>query len=434
MRTITLLGKDDFMAKRYDKKHRLLRTGETERSDGYYTYRWTTRDGKRHSITTNTLEELREKEKEILRDVSDGIRADAKNVTLNDIFRLWRNLKRNLKGNTYSNYCYMYNQFVAEELGNLPIVNIKRSDVKRFYNKLLDERHLKIATIDNIHTVLHQVLQMAVEDNYVRQNVSDNLLKELKMSHNFEACHRKALTLAEQELFLEFLSNENSRYHHWYPVFAVMLGTGMRVGEVCGLRWEDIDLNNKMIDVNHTLVYYNHRDEHGCYFSIHTPKTKAGKRQIPMTKEVKNAFLKEKSYQELFDINSNATVDGYTNFIFVNRFGRVQHQGTLNKALRRIIRDCNDKQFAKGKKNPVLLPNFSCHSLRHTFTTRLVEAGVNIKVIQELCGHSRSDVTLDIYTTVTKELKQREFGNFEEKLRHSKEELRSNQDIQTEEE
>ena len=65
-----------------------------------------------------------------------------------------------------------------------------------------------------------------------------------------------------------------------------------------------------------------------------------------------------------------------------------------------------------------LLPNFSCHSLRHTFTTRLVEADVNIKVIQELCGHTRSDVTLDIYTTVTKELKQREFGNFEEKMRN----------------
>lgn len=61
----------------------------------------------------------------------------------------------------------------------------------------------------------------------------------------------------------------------------------------------------------------------------------------------------------------------------------------------------------------MLLPNFSCHSLRHTFTTRLVEAGVNIKVIQNLCGHSRSDVTLDIYTTVTKELKQAEFDDFQ---------------------
>jgi len=68
----------------------------------------------------------------------------------------------------------------------------------------------------------------------------------------------------------------------------------------------------------------------------------------------------------------------------------------------------------------VLLPDFSCHSLRHTFTTRLVEADVNIKVIQELCGHTRSNVTLGIYTTVTKELKQREFGNFEEKMKKQK--------------
>ena len=116
-----------------------------------------------------------------------------------------------------------------------------------------------------------------------------------------------------------------------------------------------------------------------------------------MTEDVKNAFLLEKEMQELDGIHNNVTVDGYQNFIFINRFGGVQHQGSLNKALRRIIRDCNDKQLLKEKKNPVLLPNFSCQSLRHTFTTRLVEAGVNIKVIQNLCGHSRSDVTLDIY-------------------------------------
>ena len=195
----------------------------------------------------------------------------------------------------------------------------------------------------------------------------------------------------------------------------------MRVGEICGLRWEDIDLENGMIDVNHTLVYYNH-EVNGCYFNINTPKTRAGKRQIPMLEDVKAAILMEKAYQEYNGIKCNMTVDGYTNFIFINRFGNLQHQGTLNKALCRIIRDCNDMQLAKAKKNPVLLPNFSCHSLRHTFTTRLVEAGVNIKVIQELCGYIRSDVTLDIYTTVTKELKQREFGNFEEKLNQQKQE------------
>ena len=278
---------------------------------------------------------------------------------------------------------------------------------------------MKIATIDNIHTVLHQVLELAVEDNYVRNNVSDNLLKELKQTHHFEDEHKRALTVAEQELFLEFLASEKTQYHHWYPIFAVMVGTGMRVGEICGLRWEDVDVENGIIDVNHTLVYYNHA-VNGCYFNIHTPKTKAGKRQIPMLDEVKEAFRMEKAYQEFNNIKCNVSVDGFTNFIFVNRFGNLQHQGTLNKALRRIIRDCNEMQFTKGKKNPVLLPNFSCHSLRHTFTTRLVEAGVNIKVIQELCGHTRSDVTLDIYTTVTKELKMREFGNFEEKMKQQK--------------
>lgn len=416
------------MAKRYDKKHRLLRTGESERADGYYTYRWTSRNGKRHSVTASSLDELRVKEEQILRDTSDGIRADAQNVTVNDLYELWKSLKRNLKGNTYSNYCYMYHQFVSEAIGKLPICKLKRSDVKRFYNMLADERNLKIATIDNIHTVLHQVLQLAVEDNYVRQNVSDNMLKELKMSHHFEEDHRRALTVPEQELFLSFIADESCQYHHWWPIFTVMVYTGMRVGEICGLRWEDIDMEAGMIDVNHTLVYYNHRDEHGCYFSIHTPKTKAGNRQIPMTEEVKTAFIEEKRCQEECGIRCNATVDGYANFIFINRFGNVQHQGTLNKALRRIIRDCNDKQLSKGKKNPVLLPNFSCHSLRHTFTTRLVEAGVNIKVIQELCGHSRSDVTLDIYTTVTKELKQREFGNFEAKLKEQKQEWKERLD------
>ena len=159
--------------------------------------------------------------------------------------------------------------------------------------------------------------------------------------------------------------------------------------------------------------------KNGCYFDIHSPKTKAGVRQIPMTEEVKNAFLLEKKMQDLAGIQSKVTIDGYHNFIFVNRFGNVQNQGTLNRALRRIIRDCNDEQLLK-KKNPVLLPNFSCHSLRHTFTTRLVEAGVNIKVIQNLCGHSRSDVTLDIYTTVTKELKQSEFDDFQKKLKEKK--------------
>ena len=403
--------------KRYDSKHRLLRTGETERTDGYYIYRWTTRDGRRHSCTATTLEALREKEDEIAKDKHDGIRAEAKNVTINDIYNLWREIKRGLKDNTFQNYCYMYEQFVAEEIGKLRIQTLKKSDIKRFYNLLVDERELKISTVDNVHTVLHQVLTVAVDDGYLRTNVSDNVLKELKQARNLETDKRKALTQAEQDLFLEFLQSEKTPFHHWYPIFAVMLGTGMRVGEVTGLRWCDIDLDKGIIDVNHTLVYYNHA-ENGCYFNIHTPKTKAGTRQIPMLDYVKEAFLQEKQYQEDNHIQCNVTIDGYTDFIFVNRFGGVQHQGTLNKAIRRITRVCNEAQFSKNSNPEVLLPRFSCHSLRHTFTTRLVEAGVNIKVVQDVLGHKDVKTTLNIYTDATQELKQREFETLQKKMVH----------------
>ena len=410
--------------KRFDKKHRLLKKGEIQRADGYYTYRWTSRNGKRHSVTASTLEELREREEQIARDMSEGIRGDAKNVTLDDMFELWKRLKRGLKGNTFQNYCYMYRTFVSPEIGKLRIATLKKSDIKAFYNSLVDGKNLKIATVDNIHTVLHQVLEVAVEDRYMRTNISDNLMKELKQSHNIGQERKRALTEPEQELFLDFLKRDNTPYRHWYPVFAVMVNTGMRVGEITGLRWEDVDFEENVIEVSHTLVYYNHSDE-GCYFSIHTPKTEAGTRVIPMLDEVREAFLEEKSYQESNQLKCKASIDGYTDFIFINRFGNVQHQGTLNKALRRIIRDCNDMQLAKGGKDPLLLPRFSCHSLRHTFTTRLVEAGVNLKVIQDALGHKDFSTTMDIYTDVTKELRQREFDSLQEKMGRKKDKRES---------
>ena len=101
---------------------------------------------------------------------------------------------------------------------------------------------------------------MAVEDCYLRSNPSDNVLRELKKAHQFETNRRKALTVAEQNLLLSYLS-KTPKYQHWYPIFAVMLGTGLRVGEATGLRWCDVDLEEGTISVNHTLVNYDHREE-----------------------------------------------------------------------------------------------------------------------------------------------------------------------------
>lgn len=396
--------------RRLDKNRLTLRKGESFRKDGRYCYRWNTRDGKRHYIYAGTLDELRRKEMELTVDQFDGIRTDKQHTTVNDVFELWCELKRGLKDNTFQNYKYMYNNFVRNGFGKLRVSNVKKSDVKKFYNTLADEKILKIATIDTVHNILHQVFALAVDDNYIRQNPTENMLRELKQSHGFQVTKRKALTVPEQELFIRFLKT-NAKYKHWYPVFATMLGTGMRVGEIVGLRWCDVDFENNLIDVNHTLVYYNKGDNNGCSFAINTPKTKAGSRTIPMLETVKEAFLLEKAYQEEIGLSCNAKVDGFTNFIFINRFGNVQHQGTLNKAIRRIIRDCNDAVLLKATDdNPVLLPPFSCHSLRHTFTTRLCEEDVNVKVMQSVLGHADFSTTMDIYTDVTNDLKQKAFS------------------------
>ena len=137
--------------------------------------------------------------------------------------------------------------------------------------------------------------------------------------------------------------------------------------------------------------------------------TIGSKGQIVIPKAARETFEHEKQKQEDLGLHCEVTIDGYTDFIFINRFGQVQHQATLNKAIRRIIRDCNDEQFLHSDEPDVLLPHFSCHSLRHTFTTRMCEAGVNIKVIQDALGHSDISTTLNIYADVTKEMKAEEF-------------------------
>lgn len=402
--------------RRKDKRGRVLKEGETQRRDGSYDFRWRTSDGKRHSIYAKTLEELREKEIKVQRDKSDGIRVEAKNTTLNDVYDLWVELKKGIKDNTFQNYQYMYNQFVYPIFGKQKVMDLKRSDVRRFYNNLVDQQNIKVSTLESIQTVLYQVLELAVEEDYLRANPSANAIKELKQTHNFDTERRRALTIKEHQLFVKFL-NESSLCSRWKPIFTVMINTGLRVGELTGLRWNDIDFENNTININHTLVYYKHKN--GCYFSINTPKSKAGYRTIPMIDDVREAFLEERRYQIASGVNQNVTIDGFTNFIFINRYGNVQNQGMLNKALRFIIRECNEMVLdnVKSHDEVVLLPRFSCHTLRHTFATRLCEAGVNIKVIQEALGHSDVKTTLNVYADATKELKKSEFDRFDEFLK-----------------
>lgn len=398
--------------RRKDSKNRILKEGEYERSNKTYEFKWTDKIGKRHSIYAKTLEELREKEIDILRDNLNGIKVNGKNLTVNDFYKKWESLKRGLKNNTFQNYKYMYNQFAKDQIGNIKVCELKRTDVRSFYNMLLDVRHLKLRTIECLHTVIHQILELAVEDDCIRYNPSDNALKELKRTHNKDVEKRKAFTKDEQKIFENYLKKEGLN-HRWYPVFIVMLWTGLRVGELTGLTWNDIDFENNTITVSRILVYYDKGGKGKCGYAIHTPKTNAGNRVVPMIEKVRLALLEEQAYQKELGIKCVANIDGYTDFVFINRYGTTHNQATLNKALRRIIRDCNYEIMDKGNANSIILPNVSNHSLRHTFTTRMLEAGINVKVMQEVLGHADAQTTMNIYAEAKQDFTKEELNKFE---------------------
>jgi len=405
-------------SRRFDNRHMVLQKGEYQKANGMYEYRWTDAYGKRHSVYAADLDELRIKKQKVELNKYDGIKEPPVTLTVEKLYETWRVLKRGIKTSTMSNYVYVFDSLIRPSFGKKRIVQLKRTDIRAFYISLLEERGVSIATVENVHNVLQQVLQYAVDDDILRKNPCDRVLKELKVScSNLRSPKRRALSLKEEINFLKFIY-DSELYLHWFPTFFVMANTGLRVGELTGLRWQDVDLENGLIDINHTLVYFDHRDEKGCYYSINTPKTENGYRKIIMTDAVKNAFAMEKKYQELAHVESKDEIDGYEDFIFINRYGHVQNQGTLNKAIRRIIRDFNLAAVDRGLTEPEdMLPHFSCHILRHTYATRLMECGSSLKFLQYQMGHADIQTTFDRYISVTNDFKHKEIKSFEDYMK-----------------
>lgn len=420
--------------KRTDNKGRILKDGETQRKDGSYRFTYTDADGKRHDVYSRRLVptdrlppgckddlSLREKERKILRDLEDGIKATVENrATLNDLFNLYISNKPELKQSTRSNYLYMYKKYVQDDIGKKKISSIKYSDVKAYYNRLIRERGFKPNSMEIIHTIIHPVFTMAVRDGYIRINPATGAMAEIKKSNNWEKPKRHALTKAEQAAFIDYIKSSKI-YNHWLPLFTVLLGTGCRIGEVIGLRWEDCDFEDGIISINHNMVYRKYEGDPKARFHIETPKTEAGTRIVPMLAEVKEALRTEWAKQEIIGFNESI-IDGYTGFIFQNRYGDPLSPHSVNRAIDRIcaayIED-ETIQADRDGRDPVLIRHFSAHNLRHTFCTRYCEIEKNIKAIQEIMGHADIETTMNIYAEATKEVKKQSFANLEGKIKIS---------------
>ncbi len=361
---------------------------------------------------------LRKKEAELMKNQLDGLDIYVAGMaSVNFVFDRYMSLKTNLRETTRGNYVYMYDRFVRNTFGKRKIADIKYSDVLQFYNCLLSENKIQVNTLESIHSLLHPTFQLAVRDEIIRINPTDGVMAEIKKSSAHSSEKRHALTIPQQRAFMEHIAN-HPVYYHWWPLFTVLLGTGCRIGEALGLRWEDLDFDNRVISINHSVVYYPIGEERTSVQRISKPKTKAGERTIPMLDSVKDAFemLREEQQENGW---GDAEIDGMTGFVFCNRFGDVPNPPTVNRAIKRIVADYNATEEINAKKErrqPLLLPDFSAHNLRHTFCTRLCEQETNLKVIQSIMGHKDIKTTMDVYAEATEEKKQESFERLAAKL------------------
>ena len=374
--------------KRKDNRGRLLKKGEYQRPNLTYEYRYTDALGKRHSIYAPTLEALREQEDKLqtkcpypLPPSSPASLAYAEgNFTVLDLLERYISLKQGVRYATTVGYGFVMNLVKKEEFGYRKINTIRTSDAKLWFMKLQKDGR-GYSTITSVRGVIKPAFQMAYEEDIIRKNPFDFKLNDVVRN---DSKKREALTPEQAETFMNFIRND-SYYCRYYDEFLILLETGMRVSELCGLTKDDLDFENRKIKVDHQLV----RERGGKYY-VEKTKTESGRRFIPMTDSVFESLknvLKRRAHPKREWI-----IDGYKGFLFLDKDDKPyvalhveHHMQWATQKYRRLYP--NDP-----------LPKITPHVLRHTFCTNMANAGMDLKSLQYLMGHSDASVTMNVYT------------------------------------
>ena len=382
---------------RKDNKGRNLRTGESQRSDGRYMYRYKDEiTGKRITIYDMDLASLREQEKKVNKDMDDQLITDTsvKKLTVNGLFERYM-ATTNIRERTKKNYIGMWNHRVRNTLGNIRVVDFKTSHVRTFFSQLSDEG-LAHSTIKGFYAMLNPSFEMAVADEIIRKNPVTGTLGD----YGAPAKEKEALTLEQQEKLLKFVENSKVYKPH-LPMMQIMFGACLRVSETIGLTWSDVDMKNREIHVGGQLVYYE-GDEGYCFHDSET-KTDAGIRTIPMTQTVYDAFRKQKELNLMLGLQSNVEIGGRSGFIFNTKHGRPIMPAGVNSFLKNIVNAYNKKETAlaaQENREPEQMSHIAAPTLRHTGCTRLGENNVNPKVMQYVMGHSDAKITMNVYNHI----------------------------------
>ena len=377
--------------KRRDSKNRILQSGESQRPDGRYQYKYTDTFGETKFVYSWKLVptdkipagkrpdlSLREKIKQIQKDLDDGIDTIGKKMTVCQLYAKYIRQRGNVKRGTKKGRKQLMNLLSEDKLGAASIENVKLSDAKEWALRM-QEKGIAFNTISNHKRSLKAAFFLAVQDDCLRKNPFDFNINEVL---NDDTELKVPLSPEQEKELLNFIQ-EDKVYQKYYDEIVILLETGLRVSELCGLTDTDLDFEKGYVKVDHQLL---RSAEDGFY--IETPKTESGNRQIPMTAAASEAFkrvLKNRKGAKPI------IIDGYAHFLFLNRDGLPKTAANYDAMFKCLLKKYNKYHEAPLPK--VMTP----HTMRHTFCTKKANAGMNPKALQYIMGHANIVMTLNYY-------------------------------------
>lgn len=300
--------------------------------------------------------------------------------------------KRTVKQSTAVSYIGYINNHISPNIGVYRLSELNTDILQRFFNAEYDNGSkkgggLSAKTVHNIELMLHKSLAKAVDLELIRRNFAESV--ELPKSVSPEM---RVLSVIEQQQLMSVLKYSEERYAVgvW-----LSLATGMRIGEVLGLQWRDIDFTERKLYIRRTVNRLKKVDS--CTDSkkteivVGTTKSAKSVRDIPFNAAVEE-FLK--NYKKLSMKNMNVRQLGSTDFVVAFSRGKPAEPKSLQKCFRRIAESAG-------------ISGASFHSLRHTFATRAIEKGVDVKTLSILLGHADVGTTLNRYAHVLDEQKRK---------------------------
>lgn len=377
---------------RRDNKGRKLLNGESQRKDGMYEYKYLDNAGKRKSVYSWKLTAsdplppgrkacvpLREKEKQIQKDLYEGLRYEGGDITVLELVKKYVDQKRGVRHNTKANYNFVINIIAKEEFGQKRIDKVKLSDAKAWLIKLQDDGK-GYSTIHTVRGVVRPAFQMAVDDDLIRKNPFEFQLNTVVVN---DSVTREAISRAEERAFLKFVK-EDKHFAKYYDGMFILFKTGLRISEFCGLTISDIDFKNNRINVDRQL-----QRTRDMRYIIEDTKTACGVRMIPMTPEVKECF--ERIIGSRPKPKVEPMIDGRCGFLFLDKNEMPMVALHWEKYFQHVVEKYN-------RIYRVQLPKITPHVCRHTYCSNMAKAGMNPKTLQYLMGHSDIGVTLNTYT------------------------------------